>query len=510
MAQIFISYRRADTGKDAGRIYDRLVTEFGANNIFKDVYNIPAGSDFRGELAKALSTCRVVLVLIGTKWLKATDPQGQRRLDDIDDFVRLEVQTALERETCIVIPLLLDDARMPNQQDLPPDLRELVFRNALPVRDDPSFNEDITALIERITTIIYPTSRESMPTKTERPRRKPIAQLWLNAGFRNNNLWFLKRKLQSQQVKLTNTSRVIFGRDPELVNFQIEYPHGTQTVSRVHCVLQYWKKYNAYFLLDTESSNGTFLNGERIPSYEATELYSGDEITLSEPAHGGISFTFLSDITVSEDAPIRRRLILKHNRKPQGTGRLPSDPVASYNQREETTADIKDLREQLGWNNLQRNTSDEQLGNTVQISHDVFVSFSLQDSDKVKKIAQYLSERHGVKCWWESGAGAKNSEEKKDIRIAIERSKCIIVALSKTSSEAGHVKAELSYAAMHDKEIIPIRLDRRINIPTEIASRPIDLYEDAATRSLPQDEREQVFAEQLMKLDEVAKKIRRR
>lgn len=151
MPKIFISYRRADSRKDAGRIYDRLVEAFGKTNIFKDVDNIPVGDDFRGVLSEAVNKCEVVLAIIGKEWLNIKDADGKRRLDYVGDFVRIEIQTGLQRGgRCLVVPVLVDGAGMPSADDLPSDLRELAFKNASRVRDDPDFHNDVARLISEL------------------------------------------------------------------------------------------------------------------------------------------------------------------------------------------------------------------------------------------------------------------------------------------------------------------------------------------------------------------------
>lgn len=147
MLKIFISYRRADSRKDAGRIYDRMAEAFGKEHIFKDVDSIPMGKDFRGVLREAVAACDVQLVIIGRSWLTITDDAGRQRLTDADDFVHIEVESALQRDSCLVIPVLVDNAQMPRADDLPPDLRELAFKNAAVVRDDPDFHADVSRII---------------------------------------------------------------------------------------------------------------------------------------------------------------------------------------------------------------------------------------------------------------------------------------------------------------------------------------------------------------------------
>jgi hypothetical protein len=150
--KVFISYRRADSKAYAGRIYDRLVEQFGKEGIFKDVDSIPAGHDFRAVLSKAVDECDILLSLIGPTWATAKSADGSLRLMDPDDFVRIEIETALSHNDTLVIPVLLDNTPMPSPDQLPESLAALPFRNAIKVRDDPDFHADMQRVIEQICT----------------------------------------------------------------------------------------------------------------------------------------------------------------------------------------------------------------------------------------------------------------------------------------------------------------------------------------------------------------------
>jgi formylglycine-generating enzyme required for sulfatase activity len=144
-AKIFISYRRDDSAGHAGRVHDRLAQEFGSNLLFMDVDNIPLGSDFIKVLREEVVQCDALLAVIGQHWLDARDTQGNRRLDSEKDFVRIEISTALQHDIPI-IPILLDGARIPKPEELPPDLQALTARNGLDVRHS-SFHIDMDRLI---------------------------------------------------------------------------------------------------------------------------------------------------------------------------------------------------------------------------------------------------------------------------------------------------------------------------------------------------------------------------
>ncbi len=130
MRAIFISYRRNDSEGEAGRLFDDLVEEFGEGSVFMDVTTIEAGRDFRKVIDESVATCGVLLAIIGKAWLDAKDDAGNRRLDDNMDFVRLETASALRRDIP-VIPIIVRGAAMPRPDQLPPDLKDLAYRNCI-------------------------------------------------------------------------------------------------------------------------------------------------------------------------------------------------------------------------------------------------------------------------------------------------------------------------------------------------------------------------------------------
>jgi hypothetical protein len=132
MGSIFLSYRREDSEGQAGRLYDDLVAVFGSDSVFMDVAAIQPGRDFRKSIDQSLSACGVFLSLIGKSWLTAKDASGQRRLDDPADFVCIETAAALKRDIP-VIPVLVQGASAPKADQLPDDLKELAFRNAVEI-----------------------------------------------------------------------------------------------------------------------------------------------------------------------------------------------------------------------------------------------------------------------------------------------------------------------------------------------------------------------------------------
>jgi hypothetical protein len=147
---IFVCYRRDDSLNITERICDRLFDSIGEDRVFKDINSIPLGiRDFGQEIAARLKETRFFLPVIGKYWLNARDAAGQRRLDDPDDFVRMEIELALAGEAQ-VIPLMVDGAVMPQAAQLPESLRRLTRCPALLVRGGQDFKPDMQRLIDHI------------------------------------------------------------------------------------------------------------------------------------------------------------------------------------------------------------------------------------------------------------------------------------------------------------------------------------------------------------------------
>jgi hypothetical protein len=143
--RIFISYRRDDSAGHAGRVFDRLKAEFGADNLFMDVDATPLGVNFVKYLGEQVGKCDVLLAIIGPAWLTVKHDDGSRRLDNPNDLVRVEIAAALARDIP-VIPILLEGTRVPKSEVLPKDLQDLSQRHGLDVRHA-SFHADMDKLV---------------------------------------------------------------------------------------------------------------------------------------------------------------------------------------------------------------------------------------------------------------------------------------------------------------------------------------------------------------------------
>ena len=148
MTTVFVSYRRDDSAGYTGRLIDGLVQKFGNSGIFRDIDDIEPGSDFVEAIGKAVGACDILIAVIGTQWLSISDARGRPRIADPNDFVRVEVATALARNVR-VIPVLVRGAQMPPEADLPEDLKPLARRNAVEL-SDVRWDFDVGRLMEAL------------------------------------------------------------------------------------------------------------------------------------------------------------------------------------------------------------------------------------------------------------------------------------------------------------------------------------------------------------------------
>src|SRR5580704_14863276 len=146
--KIFINYRRGDDPGHTGRLFDRLQDVFEPRQLFLDVDNIAPGLDFVRELNDRVAECDILLAVIGKAWIDVRNATGARRLDDPDDFVRIEIESALNQNKR-VIPVLVGEAPMPRPDELPDTLKPLARRNAVRLTHE-RFRADTQGLIKAL------------------------------------------------------------------------------------------------------------------------------------------------------------------------------------------------------------------------------------------------------------------------------------------------------------------------------------------------------------------------
>lgn len=145
---VFISYRREGSSTFAGILYDMLCNQFPASLIFKDKNKLLPGKDFREGIDRAIDQAHTMLVLIDRNWLVTRDKKEKNRLFHKDDFIRYEIKSALEKEINI-IPVIFEGGQMPNEKDLPDEIKRLCNYQAFFIDTD-SVTSSLNRLIDHI------------------------------------------------------------------------------------------------------------------------------------------------------------------------------------------------------------------------------------------------------------------------------------------------------------------------------------------------------------------------
>lgn len=170
---IFINYRRGDDPGFAQALFGRLEQAFSSDQLFMDIDDIAPGLDFVEVMNQQVAKCDVLISVIGRSWLAATDETGKRRLDDPEDFVRLEIESALAQKKR-VIPVLVNDAKMPKLTDLPESLRPFARCNAVKLSHE-RFRADVGALIQSLESVLAE-SDAARRAEEEKARREAKAR----------------------------------------------------------------------------------------------------------------------------------------------------------------------------------------------------------------------------------------------------------------------------------------------------------------------------------------------
>lgn len=158
MSSIFLSYRKTDSATISGILYERLADYFGPELVFKDIDTIPLGENFKDYISNVIQTCQIVLSVVGPDWLNATDGNGNRRLDNSEDFVRLELEIALQRKIRI-IPVFIRNVKPLAELELPPSISQFVYQQGIFLRHGDDFNRDVQRLIESVSDYLAPKSQ---------------------------------------------------------------------------------------------------------------------------------------------------------------------------------------------------------------------------------------------------------------------------------------------------------------------------------------------------------------
>ena len=266
--RIFISYRRGDTTIYAGRLFDSLCMRLGDEEVFMDLDAIEPGADFVEHIEREVGSCEVLLALIGRDWVDACDADGNRRLEDPADWVRLELETGLNRDIR-VIPVLVQGAEMPRADQLPGDLAKLARRNALDIGDT-RWRYDFDRLMEVIEKVL---EGNSVPKAIElsgvrnfvpppEPEPEPEDDDEYEAGDDVALVLFQEKPFAGREHPVGDG--MVIGRtdgDVLLPDPQVSRRHAKLTLTDGTVTIE-----------DLGSTNGTYVNGEELTGPRTLEV----------------------------------------------------------------------------------------------------------------------------------------------------------------------------------------------------------------------------------------------
>jgi pterin-4a-carbinolamine dehydratase len=213
---IFISYRRSDSQHAALAVADALGWAFPEGEVFFDRVSIEGASDWSRSIQDAAHQARLMVVVIGEGWLKASDTHGRRRIDQPKDWVRQELLSAIRRQIRI-LPVTLDKAEVPSPEALDPEIEVLHYQQPLPVRVS-SWESDLHAVIERIAEITGLPSRKRSRDEVLNPNGTPIPR----PDRRRRNETVLSREELRQELDDLSTWRFEINHHPWAIGGKAE------------------------------------------------------------------------------------------------------------------------------------------------------------------------------------------------------------------------------------------------------------------------------------------------
>lgn len=184
--KIFISHRHSDTQSDCHRIKSDLQKIFGKDQVFLDIENLEPGIRFAEAIERTLAQSKVVLVVIGPDWLDVTNEKGEKRLFDPKDWVRREIAASLNSTGTRVIPVLVKNAAIPREEDLPDDLKALTQLQVAEITTK-RWDYDLGELVKVLEKLIPKKNPEPQPI----PKPRPIPPQPPKSWWQKNYLWVL-------------------------------------------------------------------------------------------------------------------------------------------------------------------------------------------------------------------------------------------------------------------------------------------------------------------------------
>jgi hypothetical protein len=232
MPRIFISYRRSASSGHAGRLYDRLIVEYGADNVFLDVEGIPPGETFSSYLLAKIDASDICLLMLGQGTLD--------RVTEEDDWVRREIAYALQQPNITLIPVLQDGSLMPAPDTLPDDIRDITSKNALFLFHQ-MFDESVAKIINSINSLLTstPQTPSEIPIRHDDTPNTSTSSLGQIKIHRAGNMVAYRIrpftiKIDGQDVyKIANNETITLDAPTgqHILSVHVDYHHAQQVIT---------------------------------------------------------------------------------------------------------------------------------------------------------------------------------------------------------------------------------------------------------------------------------------
>lgn len=211
MPSVFVNFRTAEHAGYAALLDRELRGRFGKDAVFCAPRSIRPGADFAQALLTAVASSSVLLAVIGPGWLAAAR-EGRRIIGGEHDWTMREIAEAFAHEIH-VIPVLVNDAALPTEADLPGAVLPLARCQYLRL-DERSLDEDLARVSREVGRFVL----AGVETAAESSRRRyvlpeaasPGAQIEVISGdildVRSADIWVNSENTDMEMARITEFS----------------------------------------------------------------------------------------------------------------------------------------------------------------------------------------------------------------------------------------------------------------------------------------------------------------
>jgi SIR2-like domain/TIR domain len=236
--KIFINYRHSDAGGWARLLCDRLAARFGADNVFLDVVSQEPGTRWLETLRSRGSGAAAFIALIGPKWVSI---MNERAGSPEEDQVRTEIERALRPDSRVelIVPVLIDDAVLPEKEGLPRPLWPLLGEQDVELRSS-RLDADVQELIEILQPIMGTTER---PAERSAPEARDASPPDIFLNYRHSDAGGWARLLYDRLAARFGAENVfldVVSQEPGLKRLESLRSRGSGTAAFIALIGPAW------------------------------------------------------------------------------------------------------------------------------------------------------------------------------------------------------------------------------------------------------------------------------